>query len=117
MNKLIIMLIAGAFAGAAAAQTGVVSPASVADHGTPAIHANESALNLAKSKQTQGLATNQDRQRAVADTTKVADHGTQPLHAQDAAKNVAASKAEPVAIAGAKSGQDAVQKATKGATR
>jgi hypothetical protein len=117
MNKLIIMLIAGMFAGAGAAQTGVVSPASVADHGTPAMHAQESAQNLAKSKATQGLSGDQVRRQAVADTTKVADHGTPTLHAQDAVKNVTASKAQPASIGGSKSGQEAVQQATKGTTR
>ena len=117
MNKLIIMLVAGAFAGASAAQTGVVSPKSVADHGTPALHAGESAQNLAKSKSTQGLPSNAARQNAVADTTKVADQGTQALRAQDAAKGIAASNSQPVAITTAKSGQEAVRDASKGATR
>ena len=65
----------------------------------------------------QGLSGDQVRRQAVADTTKVADHGTPTLHAQDAVKNVTASKAQPASIAGSKSGQEAVQQATKGATR
>jgi hypothetical protein len=72
MDKLIITLVASAFAAAAAARTGVVSPSSVADHGTPAMHAAESAQNLAKSKATQGLPGNATRRVAVNDSTKVA---------------------------------------------
>lgn len=73
--------------------------------------------NPAKSKVTQGLPSNTARQHAVADTTSIADQGTQVLRAQDAAKGIAASNSQPVAITSAKSGQEAVRDASKGATR
>lgn len=117
MSKLIVALIAGAFAAAGAAQTGTVNPGTVADHGTPAMHAQETAKNVAASKQVKGLTDDKSRRQAVKDTTKIADHGTQVLHAEDAAKNLATSRAESKPIAGSKAGQDAIQQATKGATK
>jgi len=117
MNKLILALIAGTFTAAAAAQTGTVSPATVADHGTPAMHAEETATNVAASKKVKGLSDTKARQQAVTDATKVADHGTPVIHAEDAAKNVTASKGLPKTIAGNAAAQDAVQQASKGSTK
>ncbi len=117
MNKLILALIASAISTAAAAQTGTVNPATVADHGTPAMHAEETAKNVSVSKQVKGLTDSKSRQQAVKDTTKIADHGTQASHAEDAAGNVSASKAGAKPIANSKAAQDAVQTATKGQTK
>jgi hypothetical protein len=117
MNKLILALIAGTFTAAAAAQTGTVSPATVGDHGTPAMHAEETAKNVAASKTVKGLSDTKARQQAVADATKVADHGTPVLHAEDAAKNVTASKRQPKSIGSNSAAQDAVQGASKGSTK
>ena len=117
MDKLSIMLLAGAFAATAGAQTGVVSPGTVADHGTLAMHAAESAKNVATSTSTQGLSGSNARQQAVKEATKVADHGTQTVHADEALRNVSASRAQAITVAGSKAGQEAVQQASKGATR
>jgi hypothetical protein len=117
MNKLLIALIATAFAGTAAAQTGTVSPATVADHGTPALHAAESAKNTETSKAVKGLPDTKARQQAVKDTTKVADHGTPVIHANELQKNVTASQGTAKQIASDKAGQDALKTATKGATK
>lgn len=117
MNKLLIALIATAFAGTAAAQTGTVSPATVADHGTPALHAAESAKNTETSKAVKGLPDTKVRQQAVKDTTKVADHGTPVIHADELQKNVTASNGVATAIAGDKAGQEALRNATKGVTK
>ncbi len=114
MNKLILALIAGVISTAAAAQTGTVNPATVADHGTPAMHAEETAKSVAASKQVKGLNDPKSRQQAVKNTTKIADHGTPASHAEDAAGNVSASKGGAKPIASSKAAQDAVQTATKG---
>ncbi len=117
MKKIVLLLFASAAAMSASAQTGVVNPRTIADHGTPAMHAEESAKNVAASKASAGLNTSTSRQQAVKDTTKVADHGTQTLHAEEAQKNVATSRAETKAIGSNKAAQEAVVSATKGATR
>ncbi len=117
MNKLMIALIASGFATAAAAQTGTVSPATVADHGTPAMHAAETAKNVEASKSIKGLPDTKAKQQAVKDATKIADHGTPAIHAADAQANVALSKATAKPVAGDKAAQDAVQQAVKGSTR
>jgi len=117
MNRLLLATIAGTFAVAVNAQTGTVNTATVGDHGTPAMHAEETAKNVAASKTTKGLSDTKSRQQAVADATKVAEHGTPVLHAEDAAKNVNASKAQPKTIVGDKAAQSAVQQAVKGSTK
>ncbi len=117
MNKLILAVVAGTFTVVAAAQTGTVSTATVGDHGTPAMHAEETAKNVATSKGVKGLSDAKARQQAVTDVTKVADHGTPPIHAQDAAKNVAASKGQPKTITNNGAAQEAVQQASKGSTK
>jgi hypothetical protein len=117
MNKLLLAVIASTFTVAAAAQTGTVSPATVGDHGTPAMQAEETAKNVAISKTVKGLSDTKARQQAVTDATKVADHGTPAIHTADAAKNVATSKGQPKAIANNNAAQDAVQQASKGATK
>lgn len=117
MNKLILAVIAGTFTMAAAAQTGTVSTATVGDHGTPAMHAEETAKNVAASKADKGLSDTKARQQAVTDATKAAEHGTPVIHAEDAAKNVAVSKGQPKPIASNGAAQDAVQQASKGSTK
>ncbi len=117
MNKLTLALIAGVFSAAAAAQTGTMNPKTIADHGTPAMHAAETAKNVNASKQVKGLNDTKSRQQAVKDTTKIADHGTSAGHADDAAKNVIASKNEAKPVGTSKAAQDAVQTATKGQTK
>ena len=117
MNKLMITLIAGTFAATAAAQTGTVNPATIADHGTPAMHAAETAKSVEKSKAVKGLSDSKARQLAVKDTTKIADHGTPAMHAADAEKNVAASKATPKPLSSDKAAQQAVTEAVKGSTK
>jgi len=117
MNKLILALIAGTFTVAAAAQTGTISTATVGDHGTPAMHAEETAKNVAASKAVKGLTDTKARQQALTDATKVAEHGTPTLHAEDAAKKVTASKGQPKTIASNEEAQDAVQQASKGSTK
>lgn len=117
MNKLLIAMIATAFAGTAAAQTGIVSPATVADHGTPALHAAESKKNAETSNAVQGLRDTKARQQAVKDTTKIADHGTPVIHAAELQQNVTASKGDAKPIPSDKAGQEAVKTATKGATK
>jgi hypothetical protein len=102
---------------AAAAQTGIVNPKTVGDHGTPAMHAEETAKNVAASKNVNGLSDTKARQQVVTDTTKSADHGTPVIHAEDAAKNVTASKGQPKTITTSSAAQEAVQQASKGSTR
>lgn len=117
MNKLLIALLATAFAGTAAAQTGTVSPATIADHGTPALHAAESKKNVETSSAMTGLRDSKARQQAVKDTTKVADHGTPMIHAAELERNVAASQGAAKTIANDKAGQEALENAAKGATK
>lgn len=117
MNKLLFALIAGLFSAAAIGQTGVVDTSKVADHGTPAMHAQEAANNVNTSRSTKGLQDGKARQQAVKDTTKVADHGTPAGHAEEASKNVSASKNGAKALDSKKAAQDAVQTATKGQTK
>ena len=117
MNKLLIAMIATAFAGTAAAQTGTVSPATVADHGTPALHAAESKKNVDTSNAVKGLADSKARKQAVNDTTKTADHGTPVLHAAELQQNVTASQGVAKPITGDKAGQEALKSASKGATK
>ncbi len=117
MNRLLLAMIAGTFAVAVNAQTGTVNTATVGDHGTPTMHAEETARNVAASKATKGLPDTKARQQALAEATKVAEHGTPVLHAEEAAKNVSASKAQPKPVVGDKAAQYAVQQATKGSTK
>jgi hypothetical protein len=117
MNKLMIALIASTFVATAAAQTGTVSPATVADHGTPATHAAESKKNLEVSKATKGLTDPKARQQATKDATKGADHGTPTSHAANAQQNTAVSKGTAKPLANDKAGQEAVKDATKGSTK
>jgi hypothetical protein len=117
MNNLFLALIAGTFTVAAAAQTGTVTTATVGDHGTPAMHAEETAKNVAASKTVKGLSDTKARQQAMTDATKGADHGTPVIHADDAAKNVAVSKGQPKRITNNGAAQEAVQQASKGSTR
>jgi hypothetical protein len=117
MNKLMIALIAGALATSAAAQTGTVNPRTIADHGTPAMHAEETKKNVEASKATKGLPDTKAKQQAVKDATRIADHGTPAIHADEAKQNVAASKAVANPIASDAAGQDAVKTAVNGAKR
>ena len=65
-----IALIATTFAATAAAQTGTVSPATVGDHGTPAMHAAETQKNVQASKGVMGLPPDaKTKQQAVKDMT------------------------------------------------
>lgn len=117
MNKLILAVIAGTFTVAAAAQTGTVDTRTVGDHGTPAMHAEETAKNVAASKGVKGLSDTKAKQQAVTDATKVADHGTPVIHTEEAAKNVTASKGQPKTLANNAAAQDAVRQASKGSTK
>jgi hypothetical protein len=110
-------MIASAFAVTAAAQTGTVNPATVGDHGTPAMHAAESKKNVEASKAVKGLPDTKARQQATRDATKGADHGTYLTHAADAQQNVNASKSTAKPIMTNKEGQVAVNDAVKGATK
>lgn len=112
-----IALIASTFVATAAAQTGTVNPAVVADHGTPAMHAAESQKNFEASKATKGLVDSKARQQALKDSTKGADHGTPMSHAANARQNTIASKDTARPITTDKAGQEAVKDATKGATK
>lgn len=117
MNRLIFAMIASTFALSAAAQTGTVSPATVADHGTPAMHAAESKKNVDASKSVKGLSDTKAKQQAVQSATRVADHGTQAIHAAELQQNVTSSQGVAKAITSDKAGQEAVKSATKGATK
>jgi hypothetical protein len=117
MRTILLATIAGTLAATAAAQTGTVDIASVADHGTPAMHAAETARNVAVSRTIIGLTGTAARQQAVADVTRVADHGTPLQQALDASKAVDMSNGRPAVIATDKAAQDAVQQATRGSTR
>lgn len=107
--------IATAFAGTAATQTGTVSPATVADHGTPALHAAESEKNVKTSNAMTTIPNTKARQLAVKDTAMVADHGTTVIDAVNLQQNVTASKGD--AKPNDKAGQGAVKTATKGASK
>ena len=113
MNKLMIALIASTFVATAAAQTGTVNPATVADHGTPAMHAAESKKNAEVSKTVTGLADSKSKQQAVKDTTKGADHGTPAIHAADAARNTTVSKGTAKPLVSDKAAQQATADAVK----
>lgn len=117
MSKLMIALIASTFAATAAAQTGTVNPATIADHGTPAMHAAESKKNVDASKLVKGLPDANAKQQALKDATKGADHGTPVIHAANAQQNTVVSKGVAKPITSDKVGQDAVKGAVKGATR
>jgi hypothetical protein len=114
MSKLMIALIAGALAAGAGAQTGTVTTATVGEHGTPAMHAAETAKNVQVSKTHKGLSGNKERQQALSDAQKVAEHGTPAGHAQEASLNVAAPKGQAKPLADSKASQEAVRKAAKG---
>jgi hypothetical protein len=114
MNKLMIALIATTFAATAGAQTGTVSPATVGDHGTPAMHAAETQKNVQASKAMTGLTDTKAKQQAVNAATNRADHGTPVAHAADAKQNVNASKGSAKPFASNKEAQDAVAQAVKG---
>jgi hypothetical protein len=94
-----------------------VNTATVADHGTPAMHAAESQKNVDVSKSVKGLTDTKARQQAVKDTTKVADHGTPVSHAADAQQNTNVSKGTAKPITSAKVGQDAVKTAVAGQSK
>jgi hypothetical protein len=117
MNKLMIALIASTFVATATAQTGTVSPATVADHGTPAMHAAESKKNADVSKSVKGLTDTKARQQAVQDTTKVADHGTPAIHAAEAQQNVVASNRVAKPLASDKAAQKATADAVRNQTK
>lgn len=117
MNKLMIALIAGSFAAYATAQTGTIDSRTIADHGTPAMHAAESQKNVEASKAVKGLPDTRARQQAQKDATRGADHGTPMLHAADAQRNVSASKDTAKPLASDKAAQVALKEATKGATK
>jgi len=117
MNKLMIALIASTFAATGVAQTGTVGPATVSDHGTPAMHAEESKKNTEVSKSVKGLTDTKSKQQAVNDRSKFADHGTPAIHAADAQKNTNVSKNAAKPITSAKVGQEAVADAVKGQTK
>jgi hypothetical protein len=114
MNKLTIALIASAFAATAAAQTGIVATATVGDHGSPAMHAAETARNVQASKAVIGLSDTASRQQAVKEATRVADHGTPVIDAEDARKNVAASSGQPGRLANDATSQEAARQAVEG---
>lgn len=117
MSKLMIALIAGTFAAGVAAETGPFSPTKDGDHGTPLMHAAETAKNVQASKSVSGLASDGERQQAAADATKAADQGTPVLRAQEASRNVSASASHRKVVANAKAGQEAVKDASKGSTK
>lgn len=118
MSKLMMALIASTFAATAIAQTGTVDPRTIADHGTPAMHAAEAAKNVEASKAAgKPVVETKAKQQAVKDATKLADHGTPVLHAEDAQKNVAVSKGQPKPLTSERAAQDAVKDAVKGATK
>jgi hypothetical protein len=117
MNKLMIALVASTFVATAAAQTGTVNPTTVADHGTPAMHAAESKKNADLSKSVTGLADTKAKQQAVKDTTKIADHGTPAIHAAEAQQNTAVSKSTAKPITSETVGQEAVKDAVKGQSK
>jgi hypothetical protein len=117
MNRLMIALIAGFFAAAAAAQTGTIDARTIGDHGTPAIHAAEAKKNTEASKSSKALPDTKAKQQAVADASKVADHGTPVIHAAEAQRNLNAAKGTAKPLPTNKSGQDAVKEAVKGATK
>ena len=118
MSKLMIALIAGTFAVTAAAQTGTVDPRTIADHGTPAMHAAETAKNVETSKAApKALPDAKAKQQTRKDATKMVDHGTPVLHAEEAQKNVAASKGQAKPLTSDKAAQEAVKDAVKGATK
>jgi Spy/CpxP family protein refolding chaperone len=117
MNKLIFALIASTFVATAAAQTGTVNPATVADHGTPAMHAAETQKNVAASKAVKGLSETKAQQQALKDATKLADQGTPVTRAENAEQNTNASKGTATQITSAKVGQEAVKAAVKGQTK
>lgn len=116
MNKLMIALIASTFVATAAAQTGTVDPATVSDHGTPAMHAQESKKNFEASKAV-GIPDTKARQQEVKDATKGSDHGTPAIHAADAQRNTNVSKGKAKPITSNKVGQEAVKDAVKGQTK
>jgi hypothetical protein len=113
MNKLMIALIASTFVATAAAQTGTVNPATIADHGTPAMHAAESKKNTEVSKSVKGLTDTKAKQQAVKDATKGADHGTPAIHAADAARNTTVSKGTAKPLVSDKAAQQATADAVK----
>lgn len=115
MNKLMIALIASTFAATAAAQTGIVSPATVGDHGTPAMHAAETAKNVEASKAASGLpADAKTRQQVAKDVTTGGSSSS--AGAVASAKGAATAKARaatPAALPTTKEKQVAVNATTK----
>lgn len=92
MNKLMIALIASTFAATAAAQTGVVSPAAVGDHGTQAMHAEETKKNVEASKAVKGLPRDaKTKQQVAKDVTTGGASSSAGVAAS--AKGAAAAKA------------------------
>jgi hypothetical protein len=115
MNKLMIALIAGTFAAATGAQTGTVAPASVGDHGTPAMHAAEAKKNVEASKAVSGLpADAKAKQQVVKDVTTTG--GSSSAGAVASAKGAAAAKAgagTPKALPTTQEKREAVTATTK----
>lgn len=117
MNKLMIALILNTSVTVAAAQTGIVTTATVGDHGTQAMHAAETAKNVEASKSFKGLADTRAKQQAVNDATRIADHGTPVIHAADAERNVVASKTGAKPLPSDRAAQEAAAQAVKGQSK
>ncbi len=117
MSKLMIALIAGTFAVGAAAQTGIVNTSTVGDHGTQAMHAAETAKNVAISLRFAGLSNTAAKQQAVNEAVAVADHGTPVLHAAEARSNVLASKRDAPPFASEEAAREAERLAVAGQTK
>jgi hypothetical protein len=127
MNKLIVALIAGAFAAVAGAQT----PATTADKqqmlkstteaasnaNTGATTAKQGEMNTAKSKKHAKVKDKKAKQEMAKSTTDAASNAnTGAKAAADAAKNSAASKADSAAMKPAPNMADhqkALEKASK----
>lgn len=117
MHKLALALIAGGFASLAVAQTATVDPRTIADHGTPAYHAQVTASNVLAGSASAGLAGTEAKVAAVKETTRVADHGTPVIHADEAYGNYRRSRSTPSPIASDAAGQEIVGGLAKLSTR
>ena len=135
MNKLIVALIAGAFAAVAGAQTPAAAPATApmtnadkqnmvkstteaaSNTNTGATTAKKAEANVAKSKKHAKVKDKKAKQDMAKSTTEAASNAnTGATAAADAAKNSAASKADSAAMKPApKMGDNekAMQKASK----
>jgi hypothetical protein len=117
MHKLVIALVAGAFASLAAAQTATVNPRTIADHGTPAYHAQVTAQNVLAGMASAGLVGNESKIAAVKEATRVADHGTPVLHADEAYGNYQRSRGTRSPVGSDVAGQEIVGGLAKLSTR